>query len=1035
MCKTLKLLLIMTIQPPSLTSPSLGYSPPVLSLQRGQSDGSSKRSPLTTLPTATVILRSTPPNSPSAKGSAAAARTTPTSSPKTFSLPENTSPSGSHSGVVKSLTQKFEKAVESTSSKSLKIISLPPKGTTASVKKPLEEDNKKEESDKKEALDKAKHVIVNSGPNKPVVVTPLKKAVTILPTKPLANNSTAAAGSTPPSATTSTASSVGTTPKVQPSVPWTPPRQAQINARNAAQKPQVSGWTAASKASEMERLNFKIIELANKKKYPIFCKRGEAGGDATVSTSDYHWCWAVSDKRREGRFSLESLNHAPRFNEFLAAHPKLWLSHSALSQEIEKTISDNLLPMLKVKWRNEFFTENPHEFIGIADMYSLEQEDSSWSMSEFWRYAIEQEVEKKEFSDLQTRWNAHRDSLLKELSAKFPQLEALIKNDPQADFIQSQMEKEKNEKTGDDKTKSLFNNRRTSVPKKLQKDYEHFVAGHNKDISSFKAYVNKSHAEFWKDLPNKPFAERMQNHERNFLINCSKEIYSEIKSLLDEYQQHSFERFHRLFKIHASYINNILIAGTSAEVAAKEKPSGEESVQAYVLKRMLNITEHNTVARNESYRSTQGAETYRESAACFHERSRFNKTISMIFTKSLTEKSLIMKWEDAHTVPAPGLFSWQVVLPKKNSGSNAAANNEADKKENNLVHKIDSVILQNPFLNAFTDEEDIKAAFQCHIYETFKEVNTLDRAINNIMFEISLWSLLQTSETEHLPHICNMIDQYSEYQISQFIECDQKQKSEKNLSTAKDYKSVLREGLLNLLKQSISSKTGEVTFANVVNSQRIYCEATKKSLRKKLDDLKRDYSETTDPSERVYILMQRQMLGSHYAALRYAEFIAGISSNKDDDLELTNFSPAAAGKPTTLTVNANSAAVSSMTVKTVPPATTSTSVKSTSSAAASSMTVKTDPPSADAKSVKLTNSAATTSTSVKPVKPLSNERKAPCTNKNPTLQVVLKGNLANSATASTTSTAAALPTAAATVQPSATNSAASATPSVVNDKK
>lgn len=338
-----------------------------------------------------------------------------------------------------------------------------------------------------------------------------------------------------------------------------------------------------------------------------------------------------------------------------------------------------------------------------------------------------------------------------------------------------------------------------------------------------------------------------------------------ILELLTEYQTHSFDRFIRLINIHQDFINRSYLLHKAVKDLS---PGAEAEVLTLIHKNFEEVT--SDIKSNRIYRKTQGGHEDIDNDKCDENQAKVLEVLFSIFTPSVIETEF-KKWQYAHTIPAPGAFSWTVEPSPAANAISPRSPTEAS-PSHRLIHKY--TILQT-YLNA-TDEA-IKVLFQSTIAENLSIKPTAtsggtnySEGIKRTMAVISLCSLHSASETERLPPLCNKVDRVAETGL------------------AVDYKLTLMNGMKDMLYKLIETKTtgnavAQLTLLETIHMQMAYLNETRISIFKELTELRKESVHLLKSNKKEFILnvMQQHMVCSMYYALRYTVITLGCQPEKD----------------------------------------------------------------------------------------------------------------------------------------------------------
>ena len=127
-----------------------------------------------------------------------------------------------------------------------------------------------------------------------------------------------------------------------------------------------------------------------------------------------------------------------------------------------------------------------------------------------------------------------------------------------------------------------------------------------------------------------------------------------LEKLGNEHQKHIFTRFLKLFNCHRDFVNGLLYLTEKFKV---KKDDRSIVIRDIVIKMLSNITKDKTDAtstRDRTYRVLEGEAISKDLTTLD---SQFNSKISLVFSKKLFNDEFLRK-DDSHTIPFPGIFSW-----------------------------------------------------------------------------------------------------------------------------------------------------------------------------------------------------------------------------------------------------------------------------------------------------------------------------------------------------------------------------------------
>jgi len=512
-----------------------------------------------------------------------------------------------------------------------------------------------------------------------------------------------------------------------------------------------------------------------------------------VKATDIHWCFLTEGRRRNWIDLPLGLGCKPADNHF-KFHPKLFASvkrmQSQLNDRVQKIVSKRVTVALN------------QDFLGLPHVEAI-------SLEKFWKLAEEQTTQQKDLMALKERFETFQKGINDRL---------IVKNKKFRDLYNPKTARELYNGTANDPTDEGF---------------KKFLSGHRTQIAN---YVKTEMAKFWELKENKPLHAEFKKLKIDFEKYLSVKVIELFDNLVDEYAKHSYERFHRLFVVHTDFVNRIGMLQDSLYQKYK-----------YPWKKIYTLMQDRTANTDQNYRKTQGKhlkdkelnkvaikEGNQSIPGCLV-RSGYINTMSIIFPKSKAKNSEnFMFWQDAHTIPFPGIFSW---------------------KYSNGLSKTDFGVLKERFKskNPLEVNEDFRKLF----IDTCQDSKPND-VINTCIPLVVNWALMYSSETSHGPKICNDLDHFTEVRI---------------LDKTKTYKELLRYGLLRMLKKALkqqhSNKNAkkesvkDLTIGNCAGNHSKYLSISRDTLK----------SEIRAMAKRVTIvgMLKMQMLSHAFLAIQAAE--------------------------------------------------------------------------------------------------------------------------------------------------------------------
>lgn len=390
--------------------------------------------------------------------------------------------------------------------------------------------------------------------------------------------------------------------------------------------------------------------------------------------------------------------------------------------------------------------------------------------------------------------------------------------------------------------------------------------------------LRKEDAKFWDLLDDHALAS-IQKFKTEFEAHISSNLYAEARLLMDEYSKHALLRFEKFIQIHSDFTyRSLIIIDTLSE-----NPEGKKlfiSVFKNIISSFMNIYDNGFRDIQGSHKNHldphHGQAQVSECSKAFSDKF---KALKIGFSTEFIQTFLI-ELQDAHTIPFPGIFSWnfrKIGSLKVVQEAGISFNTETIKtvKVSKVIHTM--------------TREDIDTAFaeelRMHLQECDQDTK---KFIADALYFLHQPSLFASSETQHLPTLCNKVDGVTEERIVTF---------RKDIS----------QGLSGLCNHHIdqSSKTPfqkHEIEREAINAFTVYLLKSKKSILKKVESLK------SEPMN-LEILMQLSFLNSLYISLSYTllkfssakeiaqqeeEFLSNIPSRLLQKEASPKFGPAAA---------------------------------------------------------------------------------------------------------------------------------------------
>jgi hypothetical protein len=355
-------------------------------------------------------------------------------------------------------------------------------------------------------------------------------------------------------------------------------------------------------------------------------------------------------------------------------------------------------------------------------------------------------------------------------------------------------------------------------------------------------------------LWNNPKFARYQKEFENpkFLEECVKYANHQILNLIQEDERHSFARFPRFFKIHMAFQRAILKLSSAAkrphalfsprtslaeavskkftaldkkhaEVNSKHsksaastaaKPSATSAVAA------APAIEKAKKGPKGLYRFTQGKHSPQSKSKCDFEMEKLVLLFSSIFSDEWVEKNF--KFQDAHLMVYPAIFGNKYIQSSNVFTSPKMSSFSADGYQH---------------LDGGDDLETMSKAYN-ELIDTLLKKHPHDQQafVNEAAKTVLLHCLMFSSNVDHLPSICNEFDHITEVDIE--TRTAAKTQKDSKAAKASDYKTMIREGFLKLIKanKALNLKEAMEVFQDYMKGCEISLKAKLGNRAKKIKD-------------------------------------------------------------------------------------------------------------------------------------------------------------------------------------------------------
>ncbi|WP_068470189.1 hypothetical protein [Candidatus Protochlamydia phocaeensis] len=344
---------------------------------------------------------------------------------------------------------------------------------------------------------------------------------------------------------------------------------------------------------------------------------------------------------------------------------------------------------------------------------------------------------------------------------------------------------------------------------------------------------------------NKKILEQNQEMEIEMAANLLKELAS-------EHQVHTFNRFTKLFSCHANFVNSMIYLLKKMELKSIQPTIIQNIVVDMLSHAHLEENESACTGDHEFYRKMQGKGEGGKLLTA--KNAIFNEKMKYIFRKA-TRQQFISR-QDAHTIPFPGVFSWDVKKLKEKLEAQSISVSE---------NAPDRYITSGTF-KALNIEKNRMKLVQEAIDQLETEIPTNEgEFIHAALLIIMKLTLVQASETEAMPEFINQqLDQLSEVKLHSLnrVSTGQGKRSSSSVVVERDYKKLLGKNLANLVRNN-----KEVDFAEVFKENHNYIEQTLICLNARIAEL------TKHPIQKTSLtnLYELRLICDIWAAIENAE--------------------------------------------------------------------------------------------------------------------------------------------------------------------